>query len=632
MTSAIPTALAINPVSGLFSNEYAEPWRFRLLIKDKYNDQTIHTISQFSDNNPLAVTDLNFNVGIQNTGDFAISINDIKDRAFDRSEVDCGNFVVIQMGQTPETFQNVLYGRLDAVGITRTRHEDKGEPGHGRIFDIGGHGTGAILNQRYININIAVPREAANLISIIQNDPRYYISNIFSGIIEGDDVLPVSGLPTLKNNAKFSLDKIADNIRQVIPGAQQTLVLAAQFLSFLADSAGAIWGVDADNSVYLRYPAGKGQHSGIVVKTLDDPEEDLAYNTSYAIADWGFIDSMMPEDGFANALIGVAQNIDQIANGVFDPESFSSLFKKDICQQMIPGAAKFRDLVLTLSKTGPGTAAANPIADLVVGKIVRDSGDDQPTGATLGNFYIPVKDIIETPQAMYIPNLNLLTEDIDPNSKYWFCLKAIGGSEENTVRVWHNNNFDEEQTLASGFRIIYEYPAREFPFESNKSWIRSFHGPNYVHAISTKLKKITYVSDPLSILRWTPLGPVEGIVNVSWINDAQTMQIYLNSLLEFSAKLQRQYTYNVVTIPTTMFRTGSFITVVDHDMEEFEEERNVLAEVQEIGVSFSGASLTNQGVGELVLRPKGYVNPDFHRLVDDDESLEVEFTGDIVAG
>lgn len=621
----IPTALAINPVSGMFTQEYAEPWRFRILIKDKYNQDTLYTIDQFSQNNPFAVTDLNYNTGVQNTGDFAISINDTKDRAFDRNIVDCGNFLVIQAGQSPSTFQNMLYGRLDAIGTTRTRHEQGGVIGSGRIFDLGGHGTGSIFNQRFINVNIAVPKEAVNITKIIQNDPKYYISNIFSGIIEGTDVLPVSGLPTLKDNGNFSLDQIADNIKQVIPGASQTMVLAAQFLSFLADSAGAIWGVDENNSVYLKYPSGKGRHSGITIKSIDDPE-DLAYCTSYAIADFGWIDSILPEDGFANALYGIASNIDSIASGTFEAESFSSLYKKDICQQIIPGAAKFRDLVLYLSKTGPGTAAPNPIADLLIGKIVKDDGADNPTGALLGNFYIPVKDIIESPQAMYISNLNLLSEDIDPTAKYWFCLQAIGGSEENTIRIWHNNNFtDEAQTLASGFRIIYEYPAREFPFGSNKGWIKSFHGPNYTYAISTKLKKITYVSDPLSILRWTPTGAVEAMVNLNWINDAQTMQIYLNELLYLSSKLQRQYTYNVCTIPTTMFRNGTFVTIEDHLLPEFEEGRNVIAEVQEMGVSYSGSALTNQGISELVIRPKGFVSPDSYKLIDNDESLEVEF-------
>jgi hypothetical protein len=619
----IPTALALNPSSGLFTKEYAEPWRFRILIKDKYNQSTLYTIDQFSQNNPFAVTDLNLNVGVQNTGDFAISINDTKDRAFDRNIVDCGNFIVLQMGQTPSSFQNILYGRLDAIGTTRTRHETDGVIGAGKIMDLGGHGTGSIFNQRFINVNIAVPKEAVNIIKIIENDPKYYISNIFSGIVEGDDVMPITGLPTLKTHGNFSLDQIADNIKQVIPGASQTMVLASQFLSFLADSAGAIWGVDENNSVYLRYPAGKGRHSGITVKSLDDPE-DLAYCTSYAIADFGFIDSILPENGFANAIYGVASNIDNIASGVFEAESFSSLFKKDLCQQIVPGAAKFRDLVLYLSKTGAGTHAPNPIADLLVGKIVKDDGSDNPTGAILGNFYIPIKDIIESPQAMYISTLNLLTEDIDPRAKYWFVLKSIGNSEENTIRVWHNNDFTEQQKLASGFRKIYEDP-REINFNSNSGWIKSFHGPNYTHAISTKLRKITYVSDPLSMLRWTPTGAVEAMVNVGWINDAQTMAIYLNQLLYFSSKLQRQYTYNVVTIPTTMFRTGSLITMEDHLLEEFEEGRNVIAEVQELGISYSGSALTNQGVSELVIRPKGFVSPDQYKLIDTDESLEVEF-------
>jgi hypothetical protein len=626
--SLISSTLTTNPASGIFTSEYKKPWKFKAIFKDKYNEETLYSFDQFVTNNPFAITDSLVNKAVQQTGDFSIRINDTKDRAVDRNILDCGNFVIIQTAQNQDEWQNLLYGIINQFGTTRTQHERNGVPGSGQIYDLFGQGTASIFNQRYVNVNITVPKEAVGSIEIIKNDPKYYISNIFGDIIRNPDVIPIGGTPTLETHGNFKLDRIADNIKQVIPGVSQTMVLAAQLLSFLAEAAGAIWGVDEENYVYLKYPSGRGQHTGITVKSLVDPE-DLAQYTSYALGPWNFVDSMKPEDGFANRLLGVAANIDAIVSGVFDVESYTSLYHRDLYQQIIPGAARFRDLVLTFSKTGAGTNAPNPIVDTIECKIVKDDGADHPSKIKLGTFNIPVKDIGDTPTAVYITNLNLLNTDIDPLGKYWICVKAIGNSEENTCRLWHNNDYSIPQELASGFRQIYLDP-REISFDSKDDIITSLHGPNYTFAITTKLRRVTEVSDPLSILRWTPRGPVEALVNVSWIKDAQTMNIYLNSILQFSAKLQRQYNYNVVTIPTQMFRVGTFVNIEDHILPQFSEAKSVMAEIGELSFAWSGSALTNQGIDEVVIRPKGFVSPDTYKLIDDDDSLEVIFTGDVV--
>jgi hypothetical protein len=125
-----------------------------------------------------------------------------------------------------------------------------------------------------------------------------------------------------------------------------------------------------------------------------------------------------------------------------------------LAQLVISTSAAFRDLTMILSKTGAGTDAPDPNIATLDGMIVLDkypeniqTGYHYPASGAeniLATFSTPIKDIDENPEPISKIKLSYKrpSSSIPFNKPAWLILLERGNSENNTIRWWHDDNFD----------------------------------------------------------------------------------------------------------------------------------------------------------------------------------------------
>jgi hypothetical protein len=625
---------------------YNQPIRPKVIIKDKYNEETLHVFDAFEADdyfqinrtggrNDIIATDIGVNLSMGETGSFSVVLDDTLERNIDRNILDNGCFIIIQDGRDQTEFKNTFYGLIDRIetnkgkGFPKTSYEDTGTQlieNRGREplrYTLSGLGTARLFSHRFITMKKIASKDP--ITNEFIRDPLFNINRLFEDIIVNKEFLPLQA-PILKDGANFSLEGISDEVNDFYPGVDFTMMFASQALSTLATAAGAYWMVDEHNRVTLRYPtSGLVGHSGINIKTYRE-SDDLAQNTSYLLDDnLVFTDSISPTDGFINRIFG--NGASESTTAQLSQDSFTDLTFKDISQE-IPGKNRLTDIGAILKRTGGGTEEPNPQTSLLTGRITRDKSGT-PAGSLVATFSIPVLDIPESPTLMSIIPIFVVRErSIDPETNYWLTFNTRGIAINNCSNWYHNNQFATLQAFRSAIRRLPRGrtklggPAYE---SNNTDWAVTVNGPTYSYSLTEKLSQLAEASDPLSILRWSPTSPVETSVSLPYIHDAYTMYATLNSILTYSAQMQRIYQEMRATLPYNTFRVGFNCSVFDYLIESHKVYRNAQAEIQRISYNWSG---TEQGYGvgmkEGNILLKGYVNADEFPLQDDDESDEEE--------
>lgn len=547
---------------------YVQPLRFKVVIKSIDGLETLFTFDSFNQNNPIAIQKVDLKRGIGQYSQFEITINDNpKNKAIDRDLLDNGNIVIISAGKTQQTYQNLVYGICYGF-------KEKTEQNSDITYVMSGLSTAKILDHTLVNfIKIAPPttlRDGSKAWDIA--DPTFYAYNLFKDLFEDRDVIPTPNKVSLMNRANFTLDKISDEIKTFIPSDNEPIVVASQVASHLADMCGALWNVDENNSVQFYYP--NTDISGFVIKDYLD-EGDGGDYTAYRLADWEITGSIDPTSGFANVLVGVADEL-TVVSGESQATAFMDLYDKDLAQMVEADASAFKDLTLILSKTGAGTDAPDPDITSLAGMIVKDAFPDNPRAGQhypaagneniMATFTIPIKDIQQSPNPTSKIFLSYKRPPVSivPGRPYWIILLERGDGSDNTIRWWHSDDF---QTLGqwSAVRPLVLGRSEGDAF-SNLGWITRNQGPTFTHAYVSSNKILCVASDPASIARWTPNRPVEARVSASWIKYSRTMQEYLSQLIQLTAKKPLTFNTNIVTNPNVMFRPGQQIQIVERNL------------------------------------------------------------------
>jgi hypothetical protein len=492
--------------------------------------------------------------------------------------------VTIQLGRTPADFKNMLTGYTETIQIDR-----KGE--NGIFYTVTGLGSGAYTNQIIVNVEKSAPLDDDG--KPIQS-PEYLAYLLIDELFTSSDFLPLKS-GTVATLGGYTLEKISDKVNEFIPSLSFNYVYASQVAQAIADLVGADFYIDENNVVVFQYPS--AVHSGIKVKTLVDAN-DLAYNTSYILSGYSVTHSIRPGDGYGSQFFGIADStLGQVATNVNDDaNSFSSLYNKDIAQQIPIGSSKFSNLALRLSKTGTGTTESDPLTAKLFGRILLDNNNTPDGNGEIGRFTIPISSILEQPSVILKLDLQFVSESLttlSSNENVWIVLYNIGDSEENTVRWWHDNQVNKRATNYNAMRTLpYGRTAKSYSLTnkmdndsiySNFGWYNSLNGPTYSYSVVSKVSHLNVTRNLQAMNRW---GRVDVKIDMPSLSDTDKTQMqYMNSLLEHASKKIVTFSTPEVTIPlNNYFVPGVTIHFIDPVI-GYDESKNIQAQIHQVKYS-----------------------------------------------
>jgi hypothetical protein len=585
------TALCFSSLSYSFGNEsYTyqsgsfDSLSFTLVSFSNVQDSSLYNNPSFQDPagsstanpNRIRVLQVVVDVALNAAGTFEVMIEDSQ-KLIDRTTVGLGSRFIIDVGKTPTSFQNIINGYCKRV---ETKRDDTGT----LIYVFQGYDAQIIFNERIVDFQKQAARQSlgSNVASPIGNNTSAY--QLVRSLLEGSGHMPIKGLPSIVAGSGLTENGLDPRVDTFIPAISQPLVEASAVMDTIANESGSIWGVQ-NGDIFLRYPT--HVHTGVTIKDTME-EHDPINKTSYINGAWDFIDSIDQQDGFCNGLFLKGATI----SGTPDVHSLitggsTSLYNKDVSQQIIPGAARLKNLALLLQKTGTGGSEHQ---QYVTGAIVHDL-NGQPTGSKIMDIKIPVTSIDVTPTAVFDFNTKFAISDVQVNSPVWIILYAKGTSEDNTIR-WINDGDTNTPNRYSGHRTVSLDPASEnrvTPPLKNDSigWIVSDSGPTYTHSFFQGVRTLSYVSDPQSQMKY---GIVEAVQDVPWIQDNPTLQTYAGNVLSITAKPIRKFQMAQVTIPNDfIFLPGQQISIID-TLSGVTAPKALDAEIQEVRYTFTAPS------------------------------------------
>lgn len=582
---------------------YNRPFKYLIELYDPTEEHLLYTSNGFDPpSSNLVVENINITQAQWDTWSASISIDDSIYNNIDPELFDNGMVMKIKFGKKRSLSNNAFYGIVDSLGPTRR--------GLGKLqWTAEAKGFGVIPNYTFTDFQKAPPPESLSTGAVVSNPSSipFFANNLIKSIFKDIDIMPLLDYTLKQRMGKnFSLDGISNSVTDFIPGIKNPLATAASLINIVARMSGAIWYVDQYKKLQFRYPTGDNQ--GIIVKDYWE-ENDSGDYTAYVRPDsvYTYRDSTRPEDGFAQQLLAIAEKDDQIGVNT-RAISFTSLAGKNLAFAVIPGVTKFRNMTFMMSKIGAGSNDPNPVTSKVRGMIITDK-EHSPTGTVLANFSIPVTAIPDTPTPIIKIDRPSFS-DMDIDKLHWIVFFGIGSGDDNTVRLWH----DDDRTTAST-PTSPRYTAVQFHRDGidnkkyqRKNWFVSASGPEYSIAFATSSNILLEATDEASIARWSPGRPVQARATVPTFKNVQATQQYLQVLVQQTAQKIRNYGNLVVSIPNNLIESGTEVQVVSDKIKDLSFENNRVAAVTSVSYKLD---VNEFAIGskhcEISLR--GYVSP-----------------------
>ena len=387
----------------------------------------------------------------------------------------------------------------------------------------------------------------------------------------------------------------------------------------LAEITGSYFIIDGDNRPHLTY--GHTNHSGVRIKQYIDSEWvsgfDLAENTSYFHGQWTGDKITQPSSGFVNGLVSQTGKLRQPISFSEGTDGFFDLFNKDLAQQ-IEVDNKFVDLVLWLTKAGAGS----PSRTKVHGHIVADN-DDLPTGAKIATFDIQLSQIPEggTPKPFFISNVLKSTGIVSNASKVWAVMYEVGDSDERTVNLHHNAQFQGGNSLKSAVRPLPAGRTDDKPHHSaDAGWelINSGNGPVFAFTALEILDLDFVALDTLSRKKY---GEVDAPFDVPWSNDLLTTIKAMNAALFEASRPKLEYNIAEVFIPLEYYFDPIDLITIEDEMSGNTKAKTITTRVSQSTMTWDANALTD-GIHFMEVLPSGFYNPVYDILDSNFNSCE----------
>jgi hypothetical protein len=573
------------PFSG--GSHYYLPLKYKLTFKSRDGEDTYYTFDSFINNNPINVIYCDAENAIGETGVTNILIEDSA-RDIDTSLIDKGNKVIVQIAKEQSEFvEPWTYFLVGYVRGFRTQRPRTNE----LLYELRAYGTKVIWSERLINMkkstrNPKTSHELKNLIrSLIKDRASYPYKNTISGQIKG-----------------LSTADIADELTMQVSSVNFELMQASIGMENLVNIAGYRWFIDhtAGNEVVnVSHPT--SDNTGVIIKSGDlaNIVTDNAEKTSYFYGPWDADSDISSFSGYANRLITKTQ-IDRkevVAN--FTNQGSVSLSNKAIAQKVQVFETRLTDLGLNLSKVGEPESPQ----DRVNGRVIMDNGN-KPTGAVIAHFHIPLGDIQPTMETVFVNELTG-SKDVNPGDFIWIVLYQRSGKigspnvdELNTIRWHHDNNLTTTTPNVSMMSIGGDIDK----VQDWKYTIAADKGPTFNFGVFSRIRHIQEVSDRQAIGQY---GLIEAEIDTSFLEDPDSINLYLNSLLQFTARPRVLFTVNAVRCPDKfLFKPYQQVTIQD----TLAYPNGIEAEIQRARYVFSAepGSTFAQGCKFVEITPMGF--------------------------
>ena len=615
--------------------QYYTPLRPVITIRDKSNDPTylfhdsFHPPEPESGSPSIYYCDVDLAYG--QAGTFTIRINDPEGQ-LDPTRIGLGNKVWIQCGRTEDRLFNLFSGVCRRFQPIRSAYNQLG-------YVMTGMGTQIIMNERIVNFLRTALRRTDNPLAPFHDDPNMKAHKLFNLLMGGTDIIPLT-FPAIKHTLHPGMfettSQIDTAVDTFIASLTEPYVEASQVANSIADMAGAIWGVEPSSPagadrVFLRFPSTK--HSGTVIKDRPEtPDEYTSKNVSYLRSSpgWSYTDSMLKEDGFTNRIFSKT-GADQVTGSTSTAaENLTTMAGIDVAQQITINSTKLRDIAVTVSITGKGEP--NPVNNVPWNpkesrfRIVNDEGGRPGSLTEIAlNFPLAIENGETKPIFLRLPQDHQLTL-LKPGDQAWLLMQEeteyfweeapkpvpdiCGTFEENRSLRWHHDGGN--QGISAVRTVCYRRPSLgngrtpEFS-DTSTGWVVNNAGPTYSYSFFDSFSHIVEASDQESINKY---GEVDSFIDATWITEENTMNQYLASILQYSAKPRRIYEMAEIFIPyNDLIQPGSLVTVIDTKA-GFTPNKNIMAEVQEVRYEFSAESVGRNplGANTCEVRLLGYVD------------------------
>lgn len=548
--------MSVSLLPRIDEDEYNQAISPVITIQNRSSTKTIlsHDTSQ-GDPTGLAPYEMSVEMGTRKTGIFTIKCWD--DAGFIKNgEVGFRDRINIKAKkQFQSGYEDLINGLI--IDINERVYGDGA-----RAWEITGQSMKHIWGHTFIKYQRSVPflNMKENQLNLKVNDKKYYINNILYDIFTNPDIMINNNGKSLQERGNFTLNGIDRSIPLTIPSVNYSGTVDALINQF-AEMGGLFIGVDEKNDVYSTLPVFKS--SGHVLKTRTSDSDNTDY-TSYVRTEMSIGGSTDPSQ-YAEVIIGQADTSSIVANNS-STNNYTTLFNKDIAQQIELRSTQLYELTLVLSKINAGTDSSNPENTNLRGFIAVDNADRIGVDI-VAELTIPLRDIPATPAPISRRNI-VFKRPIEPTKKYWLVLQEIGSSDNNTVLWWHDDGF----AANNGTKTLSA--VRDVPFGRGEGeayipvgWKLLPNQQVYSNTFTSQTP-ILHVSNTLFsglLEEYQDPAPVETIQSPVNVRDSSTMMQHLAIFNEYASRIARPHNFGNVSIPNKFIKPGTSIVFIDVD-------------------------------------------------------------------
>ena len=570
--------------------DYYDPVRPYVRFMNRDND-TSYVIDAFRSSNPLQITGMDCENGIDETGSATIHI--LNDSNVDEDLINWGNKVIIKLAKnqweyTGNPDSTFLIGYV--TGYTKERPATN-------ILEhvVKVSGSMVLFNNR----KIVYKKKTSS-----SNSTQFQVKSHIEEIISKRASYPFHS-PDLEEQGNFDLSGISDQLKTFVGAVNYEMVEVGSAVQRLADLEGARFFIDFKGDseiVTVEYP--NLLHTGVTVKSGDlKSDNDSATKTSYFMGSWTGNADITGSSGFANRLMTKTQIDRKEFTSSFVNKGSTSLTFKAIAQKFFITETRIHDIALVLSMEGEVTSQNNRVN----GRIIADN-NNSPTGNVIDSFNIPLSSIEKEPETIFVNDLTLKEKFVETAKPAWIVLYQRSGTEEveksepnhnedQTIH-WHHNN--DKATVTS----LVSKTAQSGDRDDNLSWkfpVASDKGPTMCFGVFAEIRHFQEVSDRGSMNRF---GLVDGEVDTAFLEEPALIQQYMSALLQFSAKPRLTFDTNTLFIPNQfLFKPYQYVTLVD----TLAYPRGIDVEIQRASYTFAPDSY-GLGCKYAAVTPLGYFN------------------------
>jgi hypothetical protein len=568
---------------------YDLPLRPKLTFKSRDGEDTYYTFDGFINNNDINVVYCDADNAVGETGVTNILIEDSA-RDIDTSLINKGKKVVVQIAKTQAEYQEDWSYFL--VAYIRGYREHRPRTGQ-LLHEIRAYGTKVIFAEREVNMK----KQTENVKS------SHLLKNLIKSLINDKASYPF-GKPTLKNQiVGLSNAGVSDDLVQFVPTINFELIQATSAMDRLTDIAGGRWFIDhtgGEEILNVSFPT--SIHSGVTIKSGDIANKitDDSRSTSYFYGPWDADSDTSSFSGYANRLITKTQIDRKSIASNFTNHGAMDLSNKALAVKAEIFETRLSDMGLILSKVGEPESPNSRVN----ARIIADNGN-KPTGAVIADFKIDLASIPDTADTVFINELDIRTKNIASGSKVWVVLYQRSGTSgdpnndtANTIRWHHDNNLTEVTPNVSMQAVGGDR-------DMNLNWtyiVGPDKGPTFNFGIFSKIRHIQEVSDRAAINEY---GLIEAQVDTSFLEDASSINFYLASLLQYTARPRIVFNVNAVSCPDKfLFKPYQNVTIQD----TLAYPQGIEAEIQRARYVFSAEPGTQfaQGAKFVEITPMGF--------------------------